>query len=111
MIPAVFADVCLGLAAAVVLASGLGIAVMPDVYTKLHFVSPAAVVAPVLVTLAVLAREGLDENTGETVLALLFVVIAGPFLTHATIRAAQTRDRRADAETGPAPAAGPAGTP
>lgn len=44
--------------------------------------------------LAVSVQQGLDENTGETLLdALLFMVIAGPYLTHATIRAARVRER------------------
>ena len=93
MIQEVFADVLLGLAVAVVLASALGILVMRGVYRKLHFVTPAALVAPALVALAVFVRQGLDENTGETLLALLFMVIAGPYLTHATIRAARIRER------------------
>ncbi|HUL27626.1 MAG TPA: monovalent cation/H(+) antiporter subunit G [Streptosporangiaceae bacterium] len=87
-----FAGVFLGLAAAVVLASAAGVLVMRGVHRKLHFVTPAALVAPVLVALAVFIRQGLDENTGESVLAVLFVVIAGPFLSHATIRAARIRD-------------------
>ncbi|HYZ57158.1 MAG TPA: monovalent cation/H(+) antiporter subunit G [Streptosporangiaceae bacterium] len=89
----IFADILLGLAVAVVLASALGLLVMRDVYQKLHFVTPAALVAPVLVAAAVFVQAGLTENTGETLLALLFVVIAGPFLTHATIRAARIRDK------------------
>ena len=93
MIREVAADVLLGVAAAIVLASALGVLVMRDVYRKLHFVTPAALVAPVLVALAVFVQEGLDENTGETLLALLFVVIAGPYLTHATIRTARIREK------------------
>lgn len=107
MIRDVFADILLGLAAAIVLASALGILVMRDVYRKLHFVTPAALVAPVLVALAVFVQEGLDENTGETLLALLFVVIAGPYLTHATIRAARVREQGdwRGRKTGPVPSA------
>ena len=93
MIREVFADVLLGLAAAIVLASSLGILLMRGVYRKLHFVTPVALVAPVLVAVAVFVQEGLDENTGETLLALMFLVIAGPFLTHATIRAARIREK------------------
>ena len=33
------------------------------------------------------------ENTGETWLALFFMVIAGPFLSHATIRAIRVREK------------------
>jgi multisubunit Na+/H+ antiporter MnhG subunit len=56
-------------------------------------VTPAAVVAPLFVTLAIFVREGFDENTGETVVALVFMVAAAPFLSHATIRAMRVRDR------------------
>lgn len=89
----ILADVLLALAVATVLASSIGILVMRDVYQKLHYVTPAALVAPVMVGLAVLARSGLTEDTAETWLALIFIVIAGPFLTHATIRAARIREK------------------
>jgi len=88
----VFSDVLLGLAVVLVLASSLGVLVMRDVYQKLHFVTPAGLVAPVLVALAVLVQQGYSENTVETWLTLLFLAIAGPFLTHATIRAARIRE-------------------
>ena len=68
-----------------------GVLVMRGVYDKLHFVTPVALVAPILVTLAVLVHAGLSATTSETLLALFFLVIAGPFLTHATIRAARLR--------------------
>jgi multisubunit Na+/H+ antiporter MnhG subunit len=64
---------------------------MPSGYTKLHYVTPAAVGAPLFVALALFAQEGLDENTGETCVALFFMVVAGPFLSHATIRAIRVR--------------------
>jgi multisubunit Na+/H+ antiporter MnhG subunit len=87
------ADVLLGLAVAVVISASVGVLVMRDPYQKLHFVTPAALIAPVLVTLAVLVRMGLTENTGETCLALGFMVIAGPFLSHATVRAIRIREK------------------
>jgi multicomponent Na+:H+ antiporter subunit G len=89
----VVAYVLLGLAVAVVAGAGLGILLMRDAYQKLHFVTPAALVAPVLVTLALLVRSGLNENTGETCLALVFLVIAGPYLSHATMRAIRVREK------------------
>ena len=93
MIRQVFVDILLGLAVAVVLLSSLGLVVMGDVYQKLHFVTPAAIVAPALVFAAVFVKMGLSENTGETLVALVFIVIAGPYLSHATIRAARIRDQ------------------
>jgi len=89
----VVVDVLLGLAVLTVAAAALGVAVMPDAYARLHYVTPAAIVAPVFVTLAIFVREGLDENTGQTVLALFFMIVAAPFLSHATIRAMRVRDR------------------
>ena len=101
-------DVLLGLAVLVVLASSVGILVMGDVYQKLHFVTPVSVVAPVLAGLAVLIQSGWSARSAQTWLALLFVIIASPVLSHATMRAArirQTGDWRG-AEAPPADADG-----
>jgi multisubunit Na+/H+ antiporter MnhG subunit len=89
----VVAYLLLGLAVLVVAGAGLGILLMRDAYQKLHFVTPAALVAPVLVTLALLVRSGLNENTGETCLALVFLAVAGPYLSHATMRAIRVREK------------------
>jgi monovalent cation/proton antiporter MnhG/PhaG subunit len=89
----IITDGLLALAVLTVAAASLGVAVMPDAYARLHYVTPAAVVAPLFVTLAIFVREGFDENTGETVVALVFMVAAAPFLSHATIRAMRVRDR------------------
>ena len=86
-------DILLGLAVLVVASASLGVLLMRDAYQKLHFVTPAALVAPVLVALAVLVQMGLYENTGETCLALLIMVIAGPYLSHATMRAIRIREQ------------------
>jgi multisubunit Na+/H+ antiporter MnhG subunit len=93
MVRDIFADVLLGLAVLVVLSASVGVLVMRDAYQKLHFVTPAALVAPALVALAIFVQMGLYENTGETFLALLFMVIAGPYLSHATIRAIRVREK------------------
>jgi monovalent cation/proton antiporter MnhG/PhaG subunit len=87
----VFVDALLALAVLVVLGSSVGILVMRDVYQKLHFVTPAALVAPVLVGIAILIHSGWSSQSGQTWIALLFVVIAGPVLSHATVRAARIR--------------------
>jgi multisubunit Na+/H+ antiporter MnhG subunit len=92
MIKNVFSDILLGSAVLIVLGASIGLLVMRDAYQKLHFVTPAALVAPFLVALAVLVQMGAYENTGETFLALLFLVIAGPFVSHATIRAIRVRE-------------------
>jgi multisubunit Na+/H+ antiporter MnhG subunit len=110
MIRDIVADILLGLAVLVVLGASVGVLVMRDAYQKLHFVTPAALVAPALVALAIFVQMGLYENTGETFVALLFMVIAGPYLSHATIRAIRVREkgdwrlRQSPVKTGPAPA-------
>jgi multisubunit Na+/H+ antiporter MnhG subunit len=88
----VITDALLSLAVLIVAASAVGVMVMPNASARLHYVTPAAVVAPVLVALAVFVTEGLDQNTGETVLALVFMIAAAPFLSHATIRAIRVRE-------------------
>ena len=92
MIREVISDTLLALAVLTVAASAIGVAIAPNPYARLHYVTPAAVVAPVLVALAVLVAEGLDQNTGETVVALVFLVAAAPLVSHATIRATRIRE-------------------
>jgi multisubunit Na+/H+ antiporter MnhG subunit len=86
MITEAVSDALLGLAVVVVLASSLGVLVMRGVYAKLHYLTPIALVAPLLVAVAVTVRMGFSENTVQTWLTLGLLVIAGPFLSHATIR-------------------------
>jgi multisubunit Na+/H+ antiporter MnhG subunit len=92
MVREVITDVLLALAVLTVAASALGVAISQDASARLHYVTPAAVVAPVLVALAVFVTEGLNENTGETVVALVFMIAVAPFLSHATIRAIRSRE-------------------
>jgi multisubunit Na+/H+ antiporter MnhG subunit len=89
----IVSGILLGLAVLIVAGASVGVLVMRDAYQKLHFVTPAALVAPVLVALAVLAQVGVYENAGETFLALLFMIIAGPLLSHATMRAIRVREK------------------
>jgi multisubunit Na+/H+ antiporter MnhG subunit len=89
---AVAADVLLGLAVLIVVGSSIGILVMRDVYQKVHYVTPAALVAPVLVGAAVLVQSGWSSNSLETWLTVALLALAGPFLSHATMRAARVRE-------------------
>jgi hypothetical protein len=61
----VFTDALLGLAVVIVLACSAGVLVMRGADDKLHFVTPAALVAPVLVTLAVLVHAGSPPPPGK----------------------------------------------
>ncbi len=88
---AIAESILLGAACVIVLMCTLGVLLMKDVYQRVHYVTPISVVAPLLVAVAVTVREGWDENTGATWLALGIVAIASPYLSHATIRAARIR--------------------
>jgi multicomponent Na+:H+ antiporter subunit G len=91
MVRAIAVDLLLGLAVLIALASATGILIMPDAFSKLHYLSPLSIVTPLLVGLAVLVNSGWSTSSAQTWLALLFVVIASPVLSHATIRAARIR--------------------
>jgi multisubunit Na+/H+ antiporter MnhG subunit len=88
----VVGDVLLALAVFFVLSSALGVVFMRRPYDKVHFVTPASVVAPVLVAAAVLVESGWKENSAMAWLALFFMVLSSPFLAHATIRAMRVRE-------------------
>lgn len=99
---AVVVDVLLGLAVAVVLASAAGVLLMRDAYQKVHYVTPVSVVAPVLVGLAVLVQSGWTVSSGQAWLAIALMVLASPFLAHATVRAIWIREHGdADRDGGP----------
>ena len=87
-------DVLLGLAVAVVLASAAGVLLMRDAYQKVHYVTPISVVAPVLVGLAILVQSGWTISSGQSWLVVAVMVIASPFLAHATVRAIWIREDR-----------------
>jgi multicomponent Na+:H+ antiporter subunit G len=88
----VTADVLLVLAVLVVLVSCVGVLVMRGVYDKIHFLTPVSLVAPFLVAVAIGVQMGLRENTTDSWLMLAFLVLSGPFLSHATLRAARIRE-------------------
>lgn len=84
----------LAVAVLVVAASAAGVAAMPGADRKLHYVTPAAVVAPVAVIAAIIVVNGLDYATAQSLITLGLAVFAGPFLSHATIRAIRAREER-----------------
>jgi multicomponent Na+:H+ antiporter subunit G len=89
----VFSDILLGLTVLDVVVCSIGVLFMRDPYQKLHYVTPAALIAPALVALALMVQHGVYAMTGESFLTLLFMIIAGPFISHATIRAIRIREK------------------
>src|SRR4051812_19403664 len=102
MARSVAGDVLLGLAVAVVLASAAGGLLMRDAYQKVHYVTPGSVGAPGLVGLAVLVQSGWTASSGLAWLVVAVMVLASPFLAHATVRAIWVREHgSSDRDGGP----------
>ena len=65
---------------------------MRDAYDRLHYTTPAAVVAPVAIAAAVVLEERLSAAGIKAVLIALVLVLTNPVLGHATARAARIRE-------------------
>jgi len=85
--------VFLGLGVLVTLLSVVGVIVSRNVYQRLHFVTPGAVLAPLLVAAAVVAKETFNVRGLQTIAAVMAMVLLGPILTHATARAARVKEK------------------
>jgi multisubunit Na+/H+ antiporter MnhG subunit len=85
--------VLLALSVLLALFSALGVILSGSVFMRLHFMTPAAVIAPLLVGLAVIVRETFNIRGLQTIGAVLAMVTLGPILSHATARAARVRSR------------------
>jgi monovalent cation/proton antiporter MnhG/PhaG subunit len=83
-----FVYVLLGLGVASVVIACLGVLLMQGVYDRLHYVSPAALGA-VLIVAAIWVREGPSTIALEGALLAAFVLVSSPALAHATARAAR----------------------
>lgn len=68
----------------------LGIAVMDDVFDRLHFTGPASIGA-FLIAIAVLVDDGFSVAGMKAVLVAVLLAGINPILTHATARAARVR--------------------
>jgi multisubunit Na+/H+ antiporter MnhG subunit len=88
----VVTDALLALAVLLVAVSSLGVLLMRRDLEKVHYVTPASLVAPVVVALAVTVQQGWSQVTTQTWLAVLVMAATGPVLAHATARAIRTRE-------------------
>jgi multisubunit Na+/H+ antiporter MnhG subunit len=89
---AVFVDIFLGLGVAVAFLSSVGVLAMRDAYQRLHYVTPMSLLAPVSIGVAILLQSGWSSRSAQTWLAIGFMAIASPFLSHATMRAMRVRE-------------------
>ncbi len=104
MAKALLVDVLLGLAVAVELVCCIGLVAMPNLLDRLHFLTPAASLGPVLVAGAVVAKEALDHQGIVAVVVAVLLSVSGPVVGHATARADRVR-RDGDWRLGPSESA------
>ena len=94
-------DVLLAAGVAAELVCCLGVAVMRDVYDRLHYASAGTSVGPFLVLAALLVREGLASQALEAIAAVALLFLANPLVVHAIARAARRIDAGETASSGP----------
>jgi multisubunit Na+/H+ antiporter MnhG subunit len=85
-------DVLLGIAVLVAAGSVVGLVAARDDLDRLHFLAPASVLSPVLVAVAVVAREAFDGRAIKALLVAGFFLVLNPILSQATARAARVRE-------------------
>ena len=70
-----------------------GLLAMPHVFDRIHFLTPATSVTPLLVAGAVIARESLNHRGIMSALVAAVLLVFSPVVSHATIRAARIREK------------------
>jgi multicomponent Na+:H+ antiporter subunit G len=87
--------VLLVLGVAVTVMSCIGVAVMPTVHARLHYVAPAGVVGSALIAAAVVTQEAYSPQGIKAMLLVLVLWLSSPVVAHATGRGAWLRRRGA----------------
>jgi monovalent cation/proton antiporter MnhG/PhaG subunit len=71
----------------------IGVLVMEDAYDKLHYLGPAAIVAPTAIAAAIVVQESLSQAGIKALLTAGLLTVASPVMSHATARALYIRQR------------------
>jgi len=87
----VLIDVLLALAFVVQAGCVWGLLAMPHVFDRIHFLTPATSVTPLLVAGAVITREALNHQGIVSLLVAAVLLVFSPVVSHATIRAVRIR--------------------
>jgi multicomponent Na+:H+ antiporter subunit G len=93
-------DLLLIIATASVALTSLGVLVSRDPYQRMHFLAPAATVGTVCVAVAILLHESMSQLGIKTLISAGVLFLMNPVLTHATARAARTREKGAGRDEG-----------
>lgn len=84
-------EVLLSIGVLVAMICCLAMAIMPDFYERLHFMSSVSTITAVCVLVAVVIQEGWGQATLKTIVIVLVLLIMNATLTHATARADRVR--------------------
>ena len=84
-------DVLLGIGVASALLSSIALLVMKDLYERMHYLSPPATVTIICFTAAVLVDKHFSQAGIKAVIIMVVLLFMNAILTHATARAARTR--------------------
>jgi multicomponent Na+:H+ antiporter subunit G len=83
--------ILVGLGVAGELLCCLGLVVVRDVYSRLHYAMAASSVPPFFVAAAVLAGRGWTQPGINALVVAVLLFLLGPVAAHATARAARSR--------------------
>jgi monovalent cation/proton antiporter MnhG/PhaG subunit len=81
-----------------VILGAVGMAAMRGAAARLHFLSAVSLVAPPLMTAAVLCESGLSQAGVKTILIALVLLVQGPVVAHVLGRAIYAHERLTQAE-------------
>jgi multisubunit Na+/H+ antiporter MnhG subunit len=82
----------LSITALLTILSMLGFVTAKNTFDRLHFVGPAAVMAPMLVAIAIVLEESFNARGVKSILIVVVLLVLQPALTHATARANRIRE-------------------
>jgi monovalent cation/proton antiporter MnhG/PhaG subunit len=86
-------DVFLVLGVGCQLVCCVGVLAMRSVFERLHFTGAGNTLGPLFVGAAVLVRQTTSSAGIETIVAMAMIVLLGPLVTLATVRAARNEER------------------
>jgi monovalent cation/proton antiporter MnhG/PhaG subunit len=79
---------------AITMLSCLGLAVMKNVFERLHYMAPVSAVSAFSLLIAVILQHGWGQATIKMILIAAILFLMNPVLAHATARAARVRQFR-----------------
>ena len=88
MIVDIVSWISIGIGAAFIMAGGLGLIRMPDIFTRLHAASVADAAGAGFILLGFMLQAGLSLTTLKLVLIFVFLVFTAPTAAHALAHAA-----------------------